>query len=240
MTPEPVRLDLQESAVEELIELARAGDTLPRIIALAAEAGPHVGVKSLSRQVSKKIGTPSADLWPLFFTILNLYHTQTNQKVDSAAIVEAVTRFFRRKAAASGSDEKLKAWAAGTAKVLEALSQLSSDHALEAAYKANRVASSRQIDLVGMRIFTEARPVFNEAGDRIIQTIVSHTLSFDYHEGNDHKVIQFNLDANDVVDLRKICERAERKAVVIKRDLKPMDWPTTIFRESTDLDTRSQ
>ena len=73
-----------------------------------------------------------------------------------------------------------------------------------------------------------------------MQSVVSHTLSIDYHDGPDHRVIQFTLDATDIADLKKQCERAQNKSAVVKRDLKCLPWPTSVFREPTDSTEQSQ
>jgi len=81
---------------------------------------------------------------------------------------------------------------------------------------------------------TDLRPVFNEAGDRIVQSVISHVLSIDYHDGMDHRVIQFSLDAGRLAELKEDCERAIRKAAVLKRDLASAPWPVSVFRDSVE------
>jgi hypothetical protein len=226
-----VRLDLSEEAIEELLDLAAAADKLPAILEAAAKAGPQIGMTALAKQIADEVGIVPSELRRLMATLVNFYHTQTSLKLDAAETAQAVSGTMSRMAMAHGGIARMEVWEEAGARVVKAAQQLNPDHPLEMAYKSYRVATSRQYDLVEMRILTDARPVFNAAGDEIRQTIITHVLSLVYHNGHDHRIIQFTLDATDVVDLRQMCERAERKAAVLKRDLKGMPWPTSIFRE---------
>ena len=220
MPAEDVRLDLPEEAIEELVGLSRTGDKLALIANATEKVGPRVGTKIVAETISDEVGIPVAELRPLIRAILNLYHTQVRLKVDTAKTVSAITDNIKRKAKSAEDAERLKAWQAGQDCVVKAVSRLHPDHPLEAGYKALQIASASQYDLVAKKILTDIRPVFNEDGSAIVQSVVSHVLSLDYHDGHTHHCIQFTLDATDVAELRDLCERAERKAAVIKRKLR--------------------
>ncbi len=216
------------------MDLIGSADRLPQIEALSAEIEPQIGTAAIAKQIAGRTGLTTSELRRLLVSLLNVYHTQVRLKLTPEGTVDAISDNLRRVAKTSESQERVKIWDKAKAKIIETLRKLYPDHPLETAYKAYRVATARQYELVGMRIFTDARPVFNEAGDAIVQTIISHVLSLDYHDGHQHRVVQFNLDATDVTDLKEMCERAVLKAGIIKRDLKASPWPTTIFREPTD------
>jgi hypothetical protein len=236
MTKERIRVELSKKAVEELIALANAADKLPRILGAAEQAAPQVGTVALARCLSDVVEITVDDLRLVLVALLNLYFTQVKLKLSTAETIEVISANLRRVSKSPEDLEKLPTWDTARTKIVEAASQLNSDHPIIACHKAFRVASSREYELVGMKIFTDARPVFNEVGDTIIQTVISHVLSLDYHDGEDHHVIQFNLDATHITELRRISERAEKKAGVLKNDLKRMDWPTSIFREQVRSD----
>jgi hypothetical protein len=234
-----IRLELKRD-VEDLGILALAADRLPQIVALAAEVGPRVGTLAVAKVLSDEVGIEAGELRLLLSTLINVYNTKARLKLSAGDTVDAIAYNLKRFAKDPKDAERLRAWEKGREQIAKALDQLNPNHALIAAFKAYRVATSHPYELVGFKIYTDVRPVFNEAGDAILQTIINHVLSIDYHDGQDHHVIQFDLDANDVVDLKELCERAQKKATVIKRDLKDMPWPTTIFRESTDQNPQSQ
>ncbi len=71
-------------------------------------------------------------------------------------------------------------------------------------------------------------------------TVISHTLSLEYHEGPRHREVRLSLDAEDVGLLRELCEQAEREAMILKRDLNKAPWPTSILQESVDVDDESE
>jgi hypothetical protein len=142
-------------------------------------------------------------------SLLNVYLAQTQLKLSPDAIARLISDSLHS-ATAQEHQELAKRWDEARPAITAALKKLGPDHPLVIASKAYRVAISRQYELIEMRIYTDIRPVFNEAGDSIHQAVVTHVLSIDYHDGTDHRVVQFNLDANDVRDLKEMCERAER------------------------------
>ena len=238
MSLDEVRLDLNRQAIEELEGLARAADKLQQVVAAAAEIGPAVGTLPIARQIAGQVDMAVWEVRPLLPAMLNFYRTTINLKLNAADTAEAISRNLNRIAKTEDDKARQRLWAAAKDQIVEAAGQLHPDHPLVAAQKAFRVAASRQYELVDTRIFTDARPVFNDAGDAIIQTIITHVLSLDYHNGHDHRVIQFTLDADDLSELTKLCERAARKAVVLKRDLKSASWPTRIFHEPDESGKR--
>jgi hypothetical protein len=236
MPLDEVRLDLKKDALDELDGLARVADKLKLIVTAAADIPPHIGTLPVARLIAVKLDTPVWELRPILGAILNFYRTSVNLELNAAGTAEAISRNLSRIAKSEEDKSRLRTWEAAKERIVEAASLLLPDHPLVAAQKALRVAAARQYELVDTRIFTEARPVFNEAGDAIIQTVITHVLSLDYHDGHSHRVMQFNLDAVELAELGKLCERAARKAAVIKRDLKTAPWPTFIFREPAKPD----
>ncbi len=225
------RLNLNKGDLEELAAIASEANRLSDIISAAAHVGPRIGVRAVAEEIFGIIGLHEADLRLLLIGLLNLYYTQTRLELDSEATVELVSHNLKRLAKSQDEKELVASWDSEKQKIASALAQLSPDHPVVGASKALRVITSRQYDFVRMKVFTDVRPVFNEAGDTIVQSIIAHVLSIDYHDGQDHHVIQFTLDAEDIADLKKECERAELKGSVLKRDLKQLAWPTSVFRE---------
>lgn len=236
MSLDEVRLILKKETIEELETLARAAGELRAIIAAAAEIAPQIGTPPVARLIARKLGKPIWELRSILAAVLNFYRTSVNLELNVADTAEAVSRALRHAAKTDEDEARIKIWESAKDRIVQAAGQLQPDHPLVSAQKALRVAASRQYELVDMRIFTDARPVFNEAGDAILQMIITHVLSLDYHSGHDHRVIQFTLDAADLAELTKLCERAARKAAVVKRDLKVASWPTAIFREPVKPD----
>jgi hypothetical protein len=94
--------------------------------------------------------------------------------------------------------------------------------------------------MVSIDLFTDARPVFNNSGDKVLLTIISHVISLEYHEGPEHRQIHLSLDAEDLSMLRYLCEEAEEKAAIFKRGLQQTPWPTSILHEDIDVETDAE
>lgn len=238
MPAERIRLVLGEPEIEDLCSLARHSGKLERVIAAAGKIEPQIGTAAVAKLIAKEVDIPSPELRGVIVALLNFYRTQLRLKVDANETAEAIGDNLRR-LAKSDNDERLGLWESAKSKIVSAVGKLGPDHPLEAAFKAYRVATSRQYEFVGAKIFTEVRPVFNDAGNSVVQAIISHVLSIDYHDGPDHRVIQFTLDAADVSDLRDQAERAMQKGQILKNDLKFAPWPTRVFREPVDPSAQS-
>jgi len=84
------------------------------------------------------------------------------------------------------------------------------------------------------KIITDLRPIFDEKGLNIKQMTITHTLHIEYHDGVRLQTLFLTLDAADVTKLRKFCERAEIKAVTIKKQMHGLAWPVAILGEYPD------
>lgn len=236
MATNPVVLNLPSDAIDELIELARGASNLSSLMAVAGSLKPSVGVSPLSKRMAAKLGMSSSQTYTLTAALLNFYRTSVRLNASVTATADAVAANIARSVKGEQGESYLKDWDAAKGQIVAAAEQLSPDHPLAASSKAYRVATSRQYELVDLRIFADVRPVFNEAADAITQTVISYVLSIDYHDCHDHKIIQFTMDAKDVAELKSACERAERKAAVIKKDLRGQSWATTVYREPDEAE----
>ena len=223
-----IRLDLDEDAVEEVSKLASSADRLAQIISLSSDMQPQVGTIKLSRQLAQRMNLDISEVRALVTALLNFHRTQGRLKLDSAATADAIEQNLSK---TDAGKKRLPLWQEAKAKIVGAIAGLNSEHPLIASAKALQVATSRQYDLVDMRIFTDARPVFNDAGTRVIHTVISHVLSLDYHDCHDHRILQLTMDAGDLIELKELCERATKKANILKNDLERAGWSVSIFRE---------
>lgn len=236
MAAGPVRLELRAEAIDELSSLSQNVARLPIILAEVASLPRQVGVNAVSQRLATKLNMDSAELRSILVAILNFYKTSLRYKITISETADAVSEYLKRVEPEFYPDLP-EEWDAAKAKVVESASLLYADHPLVTAQKAFTVATSRQYELVDVRIFTDMRPVFSDSGESILQSVVSYVLSLDYHDCHDHKVIQFTLDAEDIGLLKGLCERAEKKSAVIKNEFQSMAWPTTVLREPHEADT---
>src|SRR5580700_5946656 len=75
--------------------------------------------------------------------------------------------------------------------------------------------------LTGGRFSSKARIVKakNYWDLRLTSCHSSHTLYLHFHDGSNHHELEILIDATEVTELKRQCERAERKAAVLKDDL---------------------
>lgn len=231
MASAPPLLNLPADALDELLELARGAESLSAIVTATEAVPPAVGVTAIVKAVAARLGAPTGEIASLAISLLNFYRTSVRLNASLADTAEAVGANIARSSKVKQRERMLEEWNRSKGLIVEAASRLSADHPLEASSKAFRVATSRQYGLADLSIFADVRPVFDDAAEKIVQTVITYVLSIDYQDCHEHKNIQFALDAEDVANLKEACERAERKASVIKRDLKAMSWPTSVFRE---------
>jgi hypothetical protein len=235
MPSEPLWLDLDAEVIEELSRLARHADKLVPLVNASDEIGAQVGITSVAKQLSERIGLDRIELRELIRALLNFHHTSRSLKLGAPETAKVVGESLTRVATTPERKTVLDSWRAAKPRIVEAASLLDPDHALVASQKAYQVASARQHEIVRTSIYTDVRPVFNSAGNAITRMVVAHVLTIDYHDGMDHRQIQFHLDAGEVLDLKRLCQRAEQKAQVVKKEL-GKTWPTTIFRDPTEAD----
>ncbi len=66
------------------------------------------------------------------------------------------------------------------------------------------------------RIITDIRPIFDVAAEKINGAVVSHTLRIRYDNTEGNHDLSLAMDAKDIDDLRRECERALKKAKTAK------------------------
>jgi hypothetical protein len=88
------------------------------------------------------------------------------------------------------------------------LTDLLSLSSLERFYKTEQLKADHQQIFYDAKIVTDLRPVFDQPKEPPVGAIVTHTLKIIFHEYGEHRELYFSLDAEDVVTLKKIAERA--------------------------------
>jgi hypothetical protein len=227
-------LEANEDMLDDVSVILDNVELLDKIVVASEEIGHKVGMYSMAEAIALKLKMPSSNIKKVISTLLNLYQFKQNLEGTSTDVTKVLANSLHA-APNKEYEEIAKRWDKATPIIVAATDRLRSDHPIVMATKAYADATTHQYVLTRMELFTDIRPVFNESGESILEAIITHVLSFDYHEGNTHREIKFSLDAIDVKDLKELCAKAELKGKVIKRDLKSMAWPTTIFRESIEV-----
>lgn len=83
--------------------------------------------------------------------------------------------------------------------------------------KATNLLLEQQTRLDSARMFTDARPIFdNDVSSPPVGVVVFHTLQIEYREGAASKTFYVAMDTTDVQILIDVLERAKTKAETIK------------------------
>jgi hypothetical protein len=85
--------------------------------------------------------------------------------------------------------------------------------------KAGYLMGAQQYALCEVRVFTDARPIFNETIDAIVGIAITHNLTATYHEGDQHKSIHVTLNSEQLAELKTQVARAEQKENVLRHQL---------------------
>ena len=96
---------------------------------------------------------------------------------------------------------------------------------LERASKIEQLRADHQTIFYDAKILTDLRPVFDNPKDPPIGAVVTHTLKIICHEAGEHKELYLALDAEDVLTLKKIAERAADKMSSLQKVLKSANIP---------------
>jgi hypothetical protein len=168
----------------------------------------------------------------VFDVILNLQAVQKRLKLSTAQLLEAVAANFNRHLSGAEKEQALSAWEAARGIIADILNSLGPKNPLLLRAKAEQLAYFKQNILTQARIVTDMRPVFNESGNEILRATITHDLIIDYYSGQNPMRILFALDAADVSELKRLCERAERKADA-QTNREPQ--PTGGFRSRHDV-----
>ncbi len=201
---------LDKDTVDELAAMASLGKRLPAIVSKITEIGPKAVLPTLANQLSEAMGMDFGQVMHVLYGLWGLYRLRTANEETSQATVEHVTAKLK-------DQPFFAAWQAAQAEIGQALDALQEDHALFVSHKAERAAGSKANRVISMELYTDARAVFSEEGNRVVFTVIDHTLSLEYHAGyRQHREIELVFDADDIEHLMGLCLQAEEQARAMK------------------------
>jgi hypothetical protein len=215
---------LPPPALEDLAELARHQSHLMPIARESASQRPAASVLALSAQVSEKTGIAVGIVQGLGMALWNLKTLQGDLGLNGKSMVGLITRSLERTAKADWKSENFEHWKQAADEVAKTLDLIDADHPLMISAKAGTLAYTHQNLWMNARLITDVRPVFDTAGNKIVETVITHSLVVNYADGTgDRRLIALALDQSDILDLRRQCDRAELKARVTVDALKSLN-----------------
>lgn len=229
--PEPqYTFSLPESAYAELAALAKHAQILSDFTEYVADV-QQVSLKEAVVKASKKTALTQDESRRIIRALLNLHSLVAHLEKDPADVVSAVTSTLELKASESWKKANLEAWNNATDSIVKVLSEIGPDSALAVTGKARAIERSHENGYVDSRIFTTLRPVFNRDGDAIQKMIVFNELVLTIVSGGSPQTLQIALDASDIIELKKQCERAQLKSATVQKSLSELPWQTYISND---------
>jgi len=221
--------DLPKEAFSGLAHLITRFETVPELQKCVQEFGPAADWDIVAQNFSQRTGIEEADAGEILSTLLNLNEIRSHLELTPHEFVVALGEAIERRASEEWKEKHLASWQRIAALVEK---ELHPDNAIGLSAKSVELTYAHQNILRDARIFTDLRPVFNQAGDRICGAVITHRLTLNYHDGHANTKIQLTIDAKDVTELRELCKRAEKKAQVLRESLQGLPWKTTIVGAS--------
>jgi hypothetical protein len=202
-------------AVQVLKDVARVGASTPEI---ADDLASHAGISGdAAREILSQLA--------------GLHGTRETLDAAPEEIFDAITRSLEQEAPQEWRDKYLQGWKEARAHVVDALAP---GHPLAVVNKTTRLTFAHQNILRGARLITDVRPVFDEKGDQIVQSVVTHSLALDYSVGSELRSLHVTLDAADLKKLCVSCERAEHKARTLKKSFGASGLAIVVAGEDPD------
>jgi hypothetical protein len=159
-------------------------------------------VKALAGAIGSERALPASS------ALLRLAQVRRLHDVPPEAVVEALTADLQRQPQAMRwNEEQLGQWRA-VAPLVAGILALEAIVILE---KTVELSYAFPLLFAGVRIVTDVRPVFNDAGDKIRAGVVTNTLEIHFTEDGEPKVLQMAVDVKDLGQILKACERAKVK-----------------------------
>lgn len=90
---------------------------------------------------------------------------------------------------------------------------------------ASEITSEHQNVFQSARILTDIRPVFWPGPDEVVGAVLTQTLKIDYYHGTEPRTFFVALDGEDLIKLRAVLERAERKTASALHLFEQADLP---------------
>lgn len=230
-TPPAVSSYLTDAALADLAHLAQHEQHLKQIATCASKLQPALGLPEAAGLIAQEMGLAVNDVNRILWTIWNLYQLETSLQTEAADLIDTLSKALETHAATRWKQGEWQSWSEGAPAVIEVLEGLHPEHPLVVSTKAQRLAYAHQNVFLDARIITDVRPVFDADGSKVLESFVIHTLLLEFFDGSGTRRAEFALDAAGAAHLRRLCERAEGKATVLKNALANVGWPNAVFGE---------
>jgi hypothetical protein len=233
MPTKPDVINLGNAAVRELLFLALRADKLDTIFTDANLDTHDKPAMSTFHQAAARTDLTQGDVRRIVNALTNLQNLKSRFRMSEEDLLQALGSTVQQYLYEHDKSTSFTVWEKAAPAIIAALKKFDRKHPLFLTAKTEQLAYVEQNVLTQFRLVTELRPVFDDSGEQILAAVATHELVVDYFEASTPRRIQFALDVADIEELKRLCERAERKVATIKTALRDMPWPTASFGETS-------
>jgi hypothetical protein len=214
---------IPENIRSDLLRLTEHASTVLGILKDTKAEAPSTSAMKFVNLFAERLSLPINDAGRLLGALYNFL--SIGQEVGETS------KTFEMISARLPADSREK-WIKQESALNEIFALLAEDHPSIISFKAQRLGHSYERILMEAEILTDARPVYTLKGDRILEMIIQHKLIITQHDGTHRNSdIHFTMDAQDVVNLRKACDRAIQKAKILKDSFGDLPWVTEVLSD---------
>jgi hypothetical protein len=214
-------LNIPDEALTDLKKIAGLDDVLfDSFMRAVKEAGPCLRPSQLISKVQEKLKFPDdGDLRSILNTVFNIWSIRASSESSSKELAEVVSKSAAERKPADFDLEK-------RARLQHRLTVLlDCEIPLGVTVKALDVMTAHEHTFCRARILSDIRPVFVGTLEASAAGVIIHNLQIRFHEGRRHGDFYVALDTDDLVQLKNVIERAERKAVALQTMLNKATVP---------------
>ena len=235
LTDGPERLDvtlrLPQTAYRDFALLAQEAHRLADIEASISTNEKSISLEEIYSRASSVTHISRPQIETIIQTLLNLSSLTAKVRVSASQIVDLIADTAEGSATEKWRSSTLPSWKAARDQISQAIEGIQESEILLAASKAKQLTFTHQNILTDINIITELRPVFNEPGDKVLQMVLTHYLMIEYSSGGGGHRMQLAVDAADIENLKKRCERAQVKETTLKEALSNQPWHLSVPRD---------
>jgi hypothetical protein len=216
---------LPDRAFDDLATIAAATGSLRQVAACHEELRRANTVGGAAAQVALRTDMSVESSEQLIDALLALHSLRRSLKSSTSELLARIDRGIALQAPDGWREAHGSNWQASREALLQLLAE---DHPLASLEKAIELAYAGQNLLSRARLVTDVRPVFDEAGETVLRSVVSFVLMLRYHDGALTHRLDLALDKSDVEDLAAACLRGLKKATLLQEHLTRVGWLASV------------
>ncbi len=178
---------------------------------------PELSPATFAKHLAEKVGSiKPEDLKEFARVIFSCYGSKANFNKSAASFADDISQTLLEDHAKDFTKEKVKLLN-GRLRIL-----LSIDKGVAITSKARNVISNHDHVYCNARIVSDIRPIFSAEADSVSAMGIVHTFNITHHVSGRRKHGEFfvAMDDNDLIAIKKLIERAEKKSGILKSIIK--------------------